>query len=79
MVCRLGTRKTFNKHDSYAMVTGYGMDDRRVGVRVPVGSRIFTSQYGPDRLWSTTSYPMGTGGSSPGVKRRGSEVDHMFR
>jgi hypothetical protein len=29
---------------------GYGMNDRRVGVRVPVGSRIFTSQYRPDRL-----------------------------
>jgi hypothetical protein len=23
--------------------TGYGLDDREVGVRVPVGSRIFTS------------------------------------
>jgi hypothetical protein len=31
--------------------TGYGMDDRGVGVRVPVGSRIFASRPRPDRLW----------------------------
>jgi hypothetical protein len=30
--------------------TGYGLDDRGIGVRVPVGSRIFTSQCRPDRL-----------------------------
>jgi hypothetical protein len=32
--------------------TGYGLDDREVGVRVPVGSRIFSSPRRPDRLWS---------------------------
>jgi hypothetical protein len=31
--------------------TGYGLDDREVGVRVPVGSRIITSPCRPDRLW----------------------------
>jgi hypothetical protein len=31
--------------------TGYGLDDRGVGVRVPVGSRIFSSSRHPDRLW----------------------------
>jgi hypothetical protein len=31
--------------------TAYGLDNRRPGVRVPVGSRIFTSSYRPDRLW----------------------------
>jgi hypothetical protein len=30
--------------------TSYGLDDRGVGVRVPVGSRIFSSPDGPDRL-----------------------------
>jgi hypothetical protein len=30
--------------------TGYGPDDRGVGVRVPVGSRIFISLCRPDRL-----------------------------
>jgi hypothetical protein len=33
------------------IATGYGLDDREVGVRVPVGSGIFTSPYRPDRLW----------------------------
>jgi hypothetical protein len=31
--------------------TSYGLDDRGVGVRVPVGSRIFPSPDRPDRLW----------------------------
>jgi hypothetical protein len=30
--------------------TGYGLADRRVGVRVSVRSRIFISSYRPDRL-----------------------------
>ena len=33
------------------IATGYGMDDRGVGVRVPVESRIFSSPRRPDRLW----------------------------
>jgi uncharacterized membrane protein YdcZ (DUF606 family) len=32
------------------IVTSYGLDDRGVGVRVPVGSRIFTSPNRPDWL-----------------------------
>jgi hypothetical protein len=34
---------------------GYRLDDRGVGVRVPVGSRIFSSPSRPDRLWSPPS------------------------
>jgi hypothetical protein len=30
---------------------GYGLDDRGVGVRVPVGARIFSSPRLPDRFW----------------------------
>jgi hypothetical protein len=30
--------------------TSYGLDDRGVGVRVPVGSRMFSSPDRPDRL-----------------------------
>jgi hypothetical protein len=30
------------------IVTGYGLDDGGVGVRVPVGSRIFTTACRPD-------------------------------
>jgi hypothetical protein len=33
------------------IATGYGLDDRGVGVRVPVGSRIFYCPRSPDRLW----------------------------
>jgi hypothetical protein len=48
------------------IATGYGLDDREVGVRDPVGSRIFSSPRRPDRFWGPASYPMGTGGSLPG-------------
>jgi hypothetical protein len=37
------------------LATGYGLDDRGVGVRVPVGSRIFSSPRRPDRLWGPIS------------------------
>jgi hypothetical protein len=50
------------------IATGYGLDDRWVGVRVPVGSTIISSLNRPYRLWVPTSYPMGTGGSFPGGK-----------
>jgi hypothetical protein len=33
------------------IATSYGVDDRRFGVRVPVGTRIFSSPSRPDRLW----------------------------
>jgi hypothetical protein len=33
------------------VATGYGLDDRGTGVRVPVGPRLLTSPFRPDRLW----------------------------
>jgi hypothetical protein len=33
------------------IATGYGMDDWRIGVRMPVGSRIISSPCRPPRLW----------------------------
>jgi hypothetical protein len=57
----------------------YGLDDRGVGVRVPVRSRIFSSPYRPDRLWDPPrllSNGYGGGVLSPGVKRQGREADH---
>jgi hypothetical protein len=48
------------------IANGYGLDDRGVRVRVPVGSRIFSLhvvQTGSGV--HLTSYPMGTGGSFP--------------
>jgi hypothetical protein len=43
--------------DSVAGIeTGYGLDDRGVGVRVPIGSRIFSSPRRPDRLWGPPNF-----------------------
>jgi hypothetical protein len=39
------------RDSAVSIAPGYGLDDREVGVRVPVGSRIFTSPCRPDRLW----------------------------
>jgi hypothetical protein len=54
------------------MATGYGLDDQDVGVRVMVGQGYSVLQIGS---WvHPTSYPMGTGALSLGVKRPGREV-----
>jgi hypothetical protein len=60
-----------NRDSIVSIATGYGLGDRGVRVRVPVGSNIFSS---PRRLQTGSgahpaSYPMGTRGAlSPGVK-----------
>jgi hypothetical protein len=38
-------------YTSVGIATSYGLDDRGVGVRVPVRSRIFSSPNRPDQLW----------------------------
>jgi hypothetical protein len=38
------------------IATGYGLDDRGVGVQVSVGSRIFSSLNRPDRLWGPPNF-----------------------
>jgi hypothetical protein len=49
--------------------TGCGIYDRQAGVRIPIFSRIFPFQCRPVRLLNRqASYPMGTVGSSIGVK-----------
>jgi hypothetical protein len=54
------------------IATSYGLDDREVGIRDAVRSRIFYSPERPDRLWvRSISYPMGTGGSFLVVKTAG--------
>jgi hypothetical protein len=61
----------------YSVGTGYRLDDREVGVRVPAGSRIFSSQRRPDRLWGSPNLLSNEPPTlSLGVKRPGLEVDH---
>jgi hypothetical protein len=54
------------------IATGYGLDDREVGVRVPGGSRIFSSQRRRDRLWGPPNLLFnGYRDSFPGTKAAG--------
>jgi hypothetical protein len=55
------------------IVTGYRLNDLRVGVREPVRSRILTSPNRPDRLWGPLNLlsTMDTEGFSPGGKAAG--------
>jgi hypothetical protein len=53
---------------SVGRATGYGQDDRGVGVRVLERSRIFSSPRRTDWLWGPPNlYPMGTGGKAAGA------------
>jgi hypothetical protein len=63
---------------SVGIATGYGLDDRRVGVRVPVRSRISSAPRRPDRLWGPTEpfIQWVPAALSPGVKLPGGETDH---
>jgi hypothetical protein len=45
-----------SRDSSVGIETGYGLNDRGVGVRVPVGSRIFSSPRLPDRLWGPPNF-----------------------
>jgi hypothetical protein len=45
-----------SRDSAVGIATGYGLDDRGVGVRVPVGLRIFSSPCRPDWLWGTPSF-----------------------
>jgi hypothetical protein len=66
-----------NRSVRAGIATGYGLDDRGVGVRLPSGTKILVSaasglQLGPTQLpiqWVSVAI-------SPGVKQRGREADH---
>jgi hypothetical protein len=71
MMCETGfctfcfVYETSRSRDSaVGIATAYELDDRGVGVRVPVELRIFSSPRRPDRLWGPSSllsngYPEG--------------------
>jgi hypothetical protein len=42
-----------SRDSAVGIATGYRLDDRGVGLRVAVGSRIFSSLRCPDRLWGS--------------------------
>jgi hypothetical protein len=54
---------------------GYGLDDRGVGVQVPVGSIIFVCPYCSDRLWDPTSL---LSSGYRGENRHRREAEHSF-
>jgi hypothetical protein len=62
-----------SRDSSFGIATGYGLDDRGVGVPVPVESRIFSSPCRPDRLW--VPHRLASNGYG-GVKPPEREADH---
>jgi hypothetical protein len=66
-----------NRDSAVGIVTGYRMDGRGVGVRIPVGSKFSLLYVVQTGSWvHPASYPTGMGALSPGVKRQGHEADH---
>jgi hypothetical protein len=69
--------KVGSRDNVVGIATSYGLDDRRVGVRVPVGSRIFSVPDRPAALRFTEPPNQWVQGAlSLGVKRPGRGVDH---
>jgi hypothetical protein len=60
-----------NRDSSVGIATGYGLDDRGVGVRVAVGSRIFSTSSRPALGSIQPPIPR-----VPGVKLQGREAEH---
>jgi hypothetical protein len=77
----LETHTLNGRRDSVVgIANSYGLVDRGVGVRVQVGSRIFSSQNRPGRFWGppnllTNGY---RGALYPRVNRPGRKVDHSL-
>jgi hypothetical protein len=58
------------------IATGYELDDRGVGVQIPVGSRIFSTSFRPALGPTQPRIEWVSGVLSPGVKRPGREAHH---
>jgi hypothetical protein len=56
--------------------TGHGLDDRGIGVRVPVGSRIFSTSSRPALGSGQPPIQWVPGALCPGLKGQGHEADH---
>jgi hypothetical protein len=61
------------------IVTEYGLNDRGIGVRIPMRSRIFLFPRRLDRFWGAPSFLSiwYRGTLFPAVKRQGREADHL--
>jgi hypothetical protein len=77
----ISTNLTGSRDSVVHIKTGYWLDDRGVGVRVSVGSRIFSSPRRPDWLWGPTSLLLNAyrGALSPGLKRRRREANTQLQ
>jgi hypothetical protein len=60
----------YNGYGGAGIATGYGLDNRWVGVRVSIGSRIFSSPRHPNQFWGPPSISNGYRGL-PGGKTAG--------
>jgi hypothetical protein len=67
---------SWSRDNVVGIASGYGLDDRGVGVRVPVGSRIFSTSSRPSLGSTQPSIQCVSGVLYPGVKRQGREVYH---
>jgi hypothetical protein len=69
----MGYKTTYIYICTVGIATGYGLNVRGVGVRVPVWSRMFSSPRRPYRLWGP---PNLLSNVYRGVKQQGREADY---
>jgi hypothetical protein len=73
----LSTIHAFSRDSVIGVATSYGPGDQGFGVRVPVGDELSVHHFvQTGSEVHPTSYLMGTGGFSPGVKRSVREAEH---
>jgi hypothetical protein len=71
------THKQRSRDRAVGISTGYGLDDRGVGVRTLVKSKIFSSPRHPDQFWGPPNIlSKRYGDLSTGAKRPGCEADY---